>query len=106
MYAVIQLCGKQHKVSKGQVLTVDSLTEKEGSLIKVDDVLLLVDENKVLVGKSKIKNASVTLKVLGDKKGPKIYVERFKSKSKYHRKTGHRQKQTQVVVENINFPKS
>ena len=101
-YAIIEICGKQHKVEVGQALVVDSLAEKENSLLKVEDVLLLVDNGKVLIGNPKVKGAFVTLRIKGQQRGKKVTVEKYKAKSRYRKKIGHRQSQTQLLVEAIN----
>lgn len=105
-YAILRINGKQYKVEKGQTLIVDQLSSGKDEKIKGEDVLLLNNGDKILIGKPKIQGASVLLKVLNHQKGEKIFVEKFKSKSRYHRRTGHRQKQTEVMVEDIVFPKS
>jgi large subunit ribosomal protein L21 len=105
-YAVIQIKGKQYKVKKGQLLTTDYLAQEENSLLNVNDVLLLVTENKVLIGQPKVEGASVKLRIGKDLRGKKIYVEKYKAKSRYHRRTGHRQSLTQFQVEEIIAPKS
>lgn len=67
-YAVIQLAGKQYKVSEGETFTVNSLNTEEGKEIKVSDVLLTADGDKTEVGAPLIKNAAVTLKVVSNQK--------------------------------------
>lgn len=105
-YAVIQIKGKQFKVKKGQFLTTDSLGQEEKSLVNVNDVLLLVTDDKVFIGQPKIEGASVELRIGKDLRGEKIYVEKYKSKSRYHRRVGHRQSLTEFQVEEIIAPKS
>lgn len=100
-YAVIQLSGKQYKVSEGDQLTVNSLDAKEGEELKIADVLLTADGDKVQVGTPVVSKAQVTLKVLNHQKGDKIVVSKFKAKSRYRRSFGHRQHETVVQVTKI-----
>jgi len=100
-YAVIQLAGKQYKVAAGDKLTVNQLDEKEGSEMKVTDVLLQVEDGKVTVGAPLIKDASVVLKVVAHTRAPKLRVSTYKAKSRYHRTLGHKQCETQLEVVSI-----
>lgn len=100
-YAIIQLQGKQYRVSPDQNLMVDRLDTKEGETITVSDVLLTNVGGKVTVGTPTITKASVTLKVVEHSKGEKIRVFKYKSKSKYRKTFGHRQHQTKLVVTKI-----
>ena len=104
-YAVVSIAGKQYKVKKDDLLAVDRLGSQEGDKLKVDDVLLLVNDGKVLIGKPKVLGAQVVFKVQKQFKGKKILVEKFKAKSRYHRQTGHRQLLTQLQVLEILSPK-
>jgi large subunit ribosomal protein L21 len=97
-YAVIQLAGKQYKVSPGEKLTVNSLETAEGEEIKTSDVLLIADDGKVQVGTPLVKNAVVTLKVVSHQKGDKLRVATYHAKSRYRRVRGHRQHETTVEV--------
>lgn len=97
-YAVIRINGNQYKVAVGDELLVDKLEGK-----KVDpEVLLLVKDGKIYVGKPKVRGARVKLKVLDEVvKGKKLYVQKFKAKSRYRRKYGFRPVYTRLLVENI-----
>ncbi len=100
-YAVIALQGKQYKVSEGDKLTIDLLEEKEvDKTFDVTDVLLLSDNGKVSVGTPTLKN-KVTLKVLEHGKDAKLRVFKYKSKSKYRKTIGHRQRITNLEVISI-----
>ncbi|MEX0895976.1 MAG: 50S ribosomal protein L21 [Patescibacteria group bacterium] len=100
-YAIIQLAGKQFKVSPDQELVIDRQSEKIGDKITVEDVLLTSDGKTVAVGSPLVKNAKVTLTVKDHVRGKKIRVATYKSKSKYRRVKGHRQEQTVVTVNKI-----
>ena len=91
--------GKQYRVSPGETIEVDRLGE-EGT-IELDRVLLVADGEKVLVGRPTIKGAKVVATVGEEVKGPKVVVFRYKSKVRYRKKTGHRQKYTRLTIEKI-----
>lgn len=100
-YAVIALQGKQYKVSEGDKLTVDLLDREVGKTFDVSDVLLLNDEGKITVGTPLVEKAKVTLKVLENGKDAKLLVGKYKSKSKYRKVIGHRQRITNLEVVKI-----
>ena len=85
-YAVLRIKGHQYKVSEGQEILVDRV----GDAKLQADVLLVSQEGKVSVGKPVVKDAKVVIKVLGEEKGEKIDVYKYKSKSRYRRHTGFR----------------
>lgn len=97
-YAVIRLKGTQHVVSEGDELLVDKLDpEKLNS-----EVLLLVTDKGVKIGKPKVTGAKVKLKVLKQsEKGKKLYVQKFRAKSRYRKKLGFRPQYTRLLVEKI-----
>jgi len=101
MYAVIKTGGKQEKVSQGQVLNVELLNVEEGSDV-VFKPILIVDGENVLADGSELDAASVTGKVLGLSKGPKVVGFKYKSKARYRRKWGHRQKYSVIEITGIN----
>lgn len=98
MYAIIQLNGKQYKVSQGDVLTIDRVETNPGETLEVTDVLLVSDGSKIQVGQPTVNKAKVSLKVVDHNKGDKIRVATYKSKSRYRKVKGHRQYQTQLEV--------
>lgn len=100
-YAVIQLAGKQYKVTEGDELEINSLEEKEDAEIKISDVLLVADGSALTVGSPLIKDAVVTVKVLSHHKGEKIRVAKYKAKSRYRKVHGHKQHLTTVKVLSI-----
>lgn len=102
--AVIELAGHQYLVSEGESFSVDKhLDVLEGKTLDVDQVLLVIQDEKATVGTPLVAGASVTLKVESLGKGEKINVARYKSKSRYRRKAGHRQPQTTLLVTKINL---
>lgn len=97
-YAVIKLKGMQYKVSEGDEILVDFI----GSEKPNPQILLVVDGEKVTVGKPEVKGAKVSLKILEDKlKGKKTVIVKYKAKSRYRRKKGFRPLYTRLLVEKI-----
>ena len=101
MYAVIETGGKQHKVEKGMILSVDLLKDDVGKKITFDNVLLYVDGDKVEVGQPYLSNVKVTAEVKDTVKGEKISILRFRRRKHSLRKIGHRSKFTQIEIKNI-----
>ncbi|HEX7456466.1 MAG TPA: 50S ribosomal protein L21 [Candidatus Nanoarchaeia archaeon] len=106
-YAVIKAGGKQFKVREGQTLVVEKLSQpssnkklENGSQVEFDQVLLLVEDGKAKVGQPRLK-AKVKGKVVDQVKSEKIHVFKYKAKTGYHRKIGHRQQLTKVLIEKI-----
>ena len=100
MYAIIQTGGKQYRVQQGDVIFVEKLDLAQDATVDFD-VLLLGREDGVTVGKPLVPGAKVNAKVLGQVKGEKIIVFKYKSKKNYHRKAGHRQAYTKVEITSI-----
>lgn len=100
-YAVIQLAGKQHRVEVGQELVVNHLETEEGKDVKISDVLMTVDGDKVKLGSPLVEKAVVTLKVKTHQKADKIRVAKYKAKSRYRKVYGHRQHETTLEVVSI-----
>jgi len=96
-YAIIRLQGHQHKVTEGQELLVDSLGGKKPN----PEVLLLVNDKEVQIGTPVLKNAKVAIKVLGEEKGKKLYVKKYKAKSRYRKKIGFRSNYTRLQITKI-----
>ena len=100
MYAIIATGGKQYKVSEGDTIRVEKLGAEAGDTVKFDDVLA-IGGDKLLVGDD-VKSASVSATVVENGKGKKVIVYRYKRKSGYHKKNGHRQAYTKVKIDKIN----
>jgi large subunit ribosomal protein L21 len=101
MYAVIKTGGKQLRVEIGQTIFVEKLEANEGDVVVFDEVLLVGGE-ETKVGAPLVNGATVTAKVEKQGKSKKIIVYKFKAKKNYHKKQGHRQPYTRLVVEAIN----
>lgn len=104
MYAVIEACGKQYKVTKGDVVFFEKLEAEEGKKVTFDKVVLLSDDKKVEVGAPYVKGIKVEGKVVAHGKGKKIVVFKYKAKKNYKRKQGHRQPYTKVEITAIKLP--
>ena len=96
MYAIIATGGKQYKVAEGDIIKVEKLGVEAGETFTFDQVLA-VSDNGLKVG-----NPTVTASVIGEKKKKKVIVYKYKRKSGYHKKNGHRQQYTAVKIEKIN----
>lgn len=100
MYAIVRSGGRQHKVAVGDVIEIDRTDAEAGASVALQP-LLLVDGETITSDKAKLDAASVTAEVVGDTKGPKIKIIKFKNKTGYRKRQGHRQKYTQVKVTGI-----
>jgi large subunit ribosomal protein L21 len=101
MYAIIETGGKQVKVQEGQEVYIEKLDATEGDTVTFDKVLFVGGDN-VKVGSPMVAGASVTAKVAKQGRQKKIIVFKYKAKKNQHRKLGHRQPYTKVVIEKIN----
>ena len=103
MYAVIQSGGKQYRVAPGDTLRIEKLPGKVGSKVTFDTVLAVhTDDKKLLAGPDAAK-ATVTGKIVGQVKGPKLIVMKYKRTNQYKIARGHRQHYTAVEVKEINL---
>lgn len=100
MYAIIATGGKQYKVAEGDIIKVEKLDVEAGATVEFEDVLA-VKADDLKVGDA-VKGAKVTATVLDQGKGKKIIVYKYKRKSGYHKKNGHRQAYTAVKIDKIN----
>lgn len=101
MFAIIETGGKQYLVKKGDKLQVEKLASEAGQTIKFEKVLFTSDGKTFQLGKPYISGGIVEAKVLKQGKGKKIEVLKYKAKSKYRRKIGHRQQYTEVQIEKV-----
>ena len=100
VYAIVRSGGRQHKVAVGDVVEIDKVAQEVGSSVQLQP-LLLVDGSSVTSDASALTRASVTAEVLAETKGPKIRILKFKNKTGYRKRQGHRQRYTQVKVTGI-----
>jgi large subunit ribosomal protein L21 len=100
MYAIVKTGGKQYKVAEGDVIEVEKLVGGPGDAVKLPAVLL-VDGDDLVTDAGVLANVAVTAEVVAHTKGPKIRIHKFKNKTGYHKRQGHRQPLTQVKVTGI-----
>jgi len=101
MYAVISSGGKQYKVSEGQTIRLEKLPGEVGTEIDLTDVLLLVKEGDVRIGKPLLPEVVVKCHIIGQRKAKKIIVFKYKKRKRYRRKLGHRQPFTELKIDSI-----
>ena len=102
-YAVVESSGKQYKVSEGQELNVDLLSEKPGSIYSFNDVLLVCDGDTVKVGTPFVSGALVSATVQSHIKGDKIRISKFKAKVRFKRTIGFRPMYTRLKIYKISI---
>ena len=98
MHAVIRSGGKQYKVEKGDKLKVE---KEAGKSIKISDVLMIIDGDKVTVGTPTVKDAHVNAKIESHGRGPKIKIIKFRRRKHHRKQMGHRQAYTEIKITNI-----
>ncbi|WP_246940820.1 50S ribosomal protein L21 [Bacillus pinisoli] len=101
MYAIIETGGKQIKVEEGQAVYIEKLNADQGETVTFDKVLFVGGDN-VKVGSPLVEGATVTATVEKQGRGKKLTIFKYKAKKNQHRKQGHRQPYTKVVIEKIN----
>jgi large subunit ribosomal protein L21 len=101
IYAIVEISGKQYRVTPGETIEVDNLNTIEGETVEFERVLLINDDGKTVVGKPVIEGAMVTATSQGTIRGDKIIVYKFKAKVRYRRKVGHHQLFTRLIIDKI-----
>lgn len=102
MHAVIKTGGKQYTVNPGDLIDVELLSGEPGEAVEFKEVLMVSnDKGEVQVGSPIVENAVVKAKIVGEKKGKKIIVFKFKRRKDYRNKNGHRQRYTTVEITDI-----
>ena len=96
MYAIISTGGKQAKVSEGDVLSVERI--KDTGKVSYTPLLIVQDDGSVIADPAKLEKATVSAEVLGESAGPKIDIFKYKNKTGYRRRYGHRQKYSRIKV--------
>jgi large subunit ribosomal protein L21 len=104
MYAIVKTGGKQYKVAEGDVIEVEKLPGAPGDAVSLPAVLL-VDGDNLVTDAAQLAKVAVTGEVVAQTKGPKIRIHKFKNKTGYHKRQGHRQPLTRVKVTGINTGK-
>lgn len=105
-YAVVKIGGSQFKVAIGDELVVDKLEAKKGEEVDFDEVLLLVENEKMKIGQPKVRGVKVKAKILEQVKGKKIRAATYKAKSRYRRVKGFRPLLTKIKIEGIAITKT
>ena len=100
VYAIVRAGGRQEKVSVGDVLTIDRVGGAQGSTLQLQ-TLLLVDGSTITSDASALSGVKVTAEVVEETKGPKITILKYKNKTGYRKRQGHRQKYTRVKITSI-----
>ena len=101
MYAIIKTGGKQYRVSEGDVLSIEKLNVADGENVVFEEVLTVVNDSEVMIGKPVVEGAKVTAKVVEHGRGAKIFVFKYKAKANYRIRSGHRQPFTKVEIVSI-----
>ena len=104
MYAIVETQGAQFKVSKDAEVDVPKMDNAPGEEITIQNVILIADRGKTLLGNPYIEGAKVKASVLSHFKGKNIIVFKYKSKKNYRRKSGHRQEYTRLIIHDIIKP--
>jgi large subunit ribosomal protein L21 len=100
MYAIVKTGGKQYKVAEGDVIEIEKLDAAPGAEVALP-AILLVDGAAVTHDAAELAGVAVTAEVLAQTKGPKIRIHKYKNKTGYHKRMGHRQKLTQVRITGV-----
>ena len=100
MYAVIRAGGKQHKVAEGDIIEIERLKDG-GDTVEFTPLLVVDDKGKVSSSPSDLSGARVTAKVLGETKGEKLDIFKYRNKTGYRRRAGHRQSYSQIEISGI-----
>jgi large subunit ribosomal protein L21 len=101
MYAVITTGGKQYRVQEGETLRVEKLAVAAGATVTFDEVLLVGNGESVQIGTPVVSGAKVTAEVVGDGRGEKLLIFKYRRRKGYRRKTGHRQPFTAIKITGI-----
>lgn len=100
-YAIVEASGQQFWLQPNRYVDLDRLAAEEGASVSLDTVLLVKDSNGTTLGRPYVAGASVELRVMAHRRGPKVIVYKMRPKKKTRRKNGHRQELTRVMVESI-----
>ena len=101
MYAVIKTGGKQYRVAEGQTLRVEKLGVEEGGDVEFDQVLMVADGDDIKVGAPLVDGGKVTATVVGNGRGDKVKIIKFRRRKHHRKQMGHRQSYTEVKITGI-----
>ena len=100
-YAIVENGGKQYKTVEGATIDVDLQEVENGQEVKLENVLLVVEDETIHVGTPAVKGAKVTASVVDQVKGPKVFTFKYSPKKRIRVKTGHRQRYTRLKIDSI-----
>jgi len=100
-FSIVKIGGSQYKVSIGDVFKIEQVKGKAGDKLTFDKVYLIYSKGKVSVGKPIVRGAKVEAKIIDQIKGEKIKILKYKAKSRYRRKIGHRQRYTRIEITKV-----
>lgn len=103
MYAIIRMGARQHRAEIGKVLDVERLPNAVNDQITINDVLLVEDGDQTVLGMPTVEGAAVTATVVDQFRAPKVIVFKYRQRTKYRRKRGHRQYYTRIRIDNISI---
>ena len=101
VYAIVRSGGKQYRVQQGATIDVERLAAPEGGQVELADVLFLDEDGRVTVGTPTVPGVKVVAEVVSHGRGPKVTVFRYRAKTRYRKKTGHRQAFTRLAIQKI-----
>ncbi|MBO9481385.1 MULTISPECIES: 50S ribosomal protein L21 [Gammaproteobacteria] len=101
MYAVIRTGGKQYRVTEGEILKVEKLSNAAGESLEINDVLMIANGEELKVGAPVVEGAKVTAEVVSHGRGPKIKIIKFKRRKHHRKQMGHRQWFTELKITGI-----
>ena len=101
MYAVIKAGGKQHRVTKGEILKIEKIEKAAGESVEFDDVLLVASEDKMTIGSPLVKGAAVKAEVIQHGRAEKVKIVKFRRRKHSMKRQGHRQWFTKIKVTDI-----
>ncbi|HUX82532.1 MAG TPA: 50S ribosomal protein L21 [Halothiobacillus sp.] len=102
MYAVVVTGGKQYRVEQGEWLRVEKLEGEEGSVVSLDRVLMIADGDSIKVGSPALEGATVTAEIIGQGRGKKVDIVKFRRRKHSRKHQGHRQSYTEIKITSIN----
>ncbi len=101
IYAIFETGGKQHKVSPGQTIDIEKIPGDAGDSVELGNVLFIADEDNYTVGQPKLEGAKVKATIVEQGRQKKIIVFKYKNKTRYRRKRGHRQHFTRLSIDDV-----
>ena len=102
-YAIVQTGGKQYRVQTGDTVRVERLPGDEGDVVELEDILMVSQNGEVTLGSPTIPGATVTAEVVDKGRGKKVIVFKYKPKTRYRKKNGHRQDYTELKITDISM---